>query len=259
MNSPFPGMDPFIEDRLIWSDFHNSFAGELSANLNRKIRPHYFAALTPYMTYEVIEISPSKLQSARPNIDVSQTSPHRMATGATAVMDPPQAQSYTELELPLELMSVEVRQVSSDRLITAIEILSPVNKQRSHEARVDYLRKRRDLIRSQTHFIEIDLLRVGEHTPLDPPVGPASYYVSLSRVDARPRLDVWMIQLDSRLPRIPVPLDEYDPDVIVDLGEIAALVYERGGYDARIDYLRPSQSVGCDGKRGQIVPNGSGA
>jgi len=47
MNSPFPGMDPFIEDRLIWSDFHNGLAGELRANLNRKIRPNYFAALTP--------------------------------------------------------------------------------------------------------------------------------------------------------------------------------------------------------------------
>jgi len=253
MNSPFPGMDPYIEDRLIWSDFHNGLADELRADLNRKIRPNYFAALTPHMTYEAIEISTSKLHGVRLDIAVLQSDPHAVATSATAVMDPPQAQSSTGFELPLELMSVEVRQVGSDRLITAIEILSPVNKQRTHEARIDYLRKRRDLIRSQTHFIEIDLLRGGERTPLDPPVDLASYYVSLSRVDSRPRLDVWTIQLDSRLPRIPVPLDEGDPDVVVNLGELVASVYERGGYDARIDYAQPVPSPALSVSEAQTV------
>jgi hypothetical protein len=143
------------------------------------------------------------------------------------------------MEMPLELMSVEVRQVGTNRLVTAIGILSPVNKLRNHEARVDYLRKRRDLIRSQTHFIEIDLLRGGERTPLDPPVIAASYYVTLSRVDDRPRLPVWPIQLSDRLPRFPVPLADRDPDVIVDLQEAVNAVYERGGYDARIDYSQP--------------------
>ena len=99
--------------------------------------------------------------------------------------------------------------------------------------------KRRELLRSQTHFIEIDLLRSGVRTPLDPPVPIAPYYVSLSRVDSRPRLDVWTIQLDDRLPRIPIPLADRDPDVIVDLGEVVSTVYERGGYDARIDYTLP--------------------
>jgi len=205
------------------------------------------------MTYEAIEISTSKLHGVRLDIAVLQSDPHAVATRATAVIDPPQAQSTTEFELPLELMSVEVRQVRSNRLITAIEILSPVNKQRTHEARIDYLRKRRDLIRSQTHFIEIDLLRGGERTPLDPPVDLASYYVSLSRVDSRPRLDVWTIQLDSRLPRIPVPLDEGDPDVVVNLGELVASVYERGGYDARIDYAQPVPSPALSVSEAQTV------
>ena len=41
------------------------------------------------------------------------------------------------------------------------------------------------------------------------------------------------------LPIIPVPLLEPDPDVPLDLGEVIASVYERGGYDARIDYAQP--------------------
>ncbi|NJM41792.1 MAG: DUF4058 family protein [Anaerolineae bacterium] len=148
-------MDPFIEDRLIWSDFHNRLADEISATLNRTIRPNYFAALMPYVTYEVIEISTSKLHGIRPDVGLLQTGPPAMPMSTTAVMDPPKAESSTEFEMPLELMSVEVRQVGTDRLVTAIEILSPVNKQRNHEARIDYLRKRRELIRSQSHFIEI--------------------------------------------------------------------------------------------------------
>jgi hypothetical protein len=42
-----------------------------------------------------------------------------------------------------------------------------------------------------------------------------------------------------RLPTIPVPLLEPDPDVPLDLNAIVASVYERGGYDARIDYRAP--------------------
>ncbi len=239
MSSPFPGMDPFIEDRLVWSDFHSDLAGEIRAQLNRRIRPRYFAALLPYVTYEVIGISATKPHGVRPDVGVLRSASDGSSPAVTLVADPPQAVSMTEIELPLEVMSIEVRQVGTARLVTAIEILAPLNKKRNHEARSDYLRKRRELLRSQTHFMEIDLLRGGERTPLDPPVAPASYYVSLSRVEARPRLDVWTMHLDSRLPRVPIPLADPDPDVIVDLGEVVSTVYERGGYDARIDYSQP--------------------
>ena len=39
--------------------------------------------------------------------------------------------------------------------------------------------------------------------------------------------------------RVPIPLLEPDPDVLLDLGAVVASVYERGGYDARIDYHAP--------------------
>jgi hypothetical protein len=253
MNSPFPGMDPFIEDRLIWSDFHNNLASEIQARLNQSIRPAYFAALTPYVTYEVIEISTSQLHGVRPDIGVLRTDLTKSPLGVTTVMDPPLDESSTDLEAPLELMSVEVRQVGTNRIVTAIEILSPVNKLRNHEARIDYLRKRRDMLRSQTHFVEIDLLRGGERTPLKPPVTSASYYISLSRVEDRPRLPVWPIQINDRLPRIPIPLADRDPDVILDMQEAVSLVYERGGYDARIDYSQPVPSPALSDSEARIV------
>jgi Protein of unknown function (DUF4058) len=85
-------------------------------------------------------------------------------------------------------------------------------------------------------LLEIDLLRGGERPPLERPVPSAAYYVVLSRAERRPRVDVWPIQLWDRLPVLPVPLLEPDPDVALDLGAAVASVYERGAYTQQIDY-----------------------
>ena len=39
MPSPFPGMDPYIEDPELWPDFHNDLASEIRAELNKTIQP----------------------------------------------------------------------------------------------------------------------------------------------------------------------------------------------------------------------------
>jgi hypothetical protein len=195
-------MDPYIETPELWSDFHSDLAAEIRAGLNQLIRPRYVARLIPYVT-------------------------------------PAPAESRVPLELPLRLLSVEIRTVGSQQLVTAIEILSPVNKRPGHEAQGEYLRKRRDLLRSAAHLVEIDLLRGGERPPLEVPVAPAPYYVLLSRADCRPNVAVWPIQLPESLPVLPVPLLEPDPDVPLDLGAAVASVYERGAYEAQIDYGSP--------------------
>jgi hypothetical protein len=50
---------------------------------------------------------------------------------------------------------------------------------------------------------------------------------------------VWPIQLADRLPVLPVPLLEPDPDVPLDLGAVVASVYERGAYASQINYQQP--------------------
>ena len=237
MPSPFPGMDPYIEAPRIWSDFHNGLADEIRAELNRKIRPNYIAALTPYVTYDTIEVTKQKVQGSYPDVAIWKRSPQQRGGIAVAEGVPtPAIESSVLLEMPLELFSVEIRTVGDEFLITSIEILSPVNKRRGHDAHLDYLRKRRDLLRSSAHLIEIDFLRGGLRPPLQEPVPLAPYYVMLSRATRRPGVQVWPIALDDTLPIIPVPLLEPDPDVLLDLGAVVASVYERGGYDARINY-----------------------
>jgi Protein of unknown function (DUF4058) len=51
MSSPFPGMDPYIEEPEVWSDFHGGLADEMRAQLNSVLQPRYVARLTPRVTY----------------------------------------------------------------------------------------------------------------------------------------------------------------------------------------------------------------
>jgi hypothetical protein len=238
MPSPFPGMDPYIESPALWSDFHSDLASEIRAQLNRLIQPRYFARLTPYVTYEVVEVG--EVHGVRPDVGVWHVhlQPGEAHTGV-ATMAPAPVESLVALEIPLRLHQVEIRGTAAQQLVTVIEILSPVNKRPSHEAYLDYQRKRRDFLRSQVHLLEIDLLRGGERPPLERPVPLAPYYVMLSRAERRPTVHVWPIQLTDRLPGLPVPLLEPDPDVPLDLGAAVASVYERGAYASQIDYAPP--------------------
>ncbi|MCE7985927.1 MAG: DUF4058 family protein [Caldilinea sp. CFX5] len=235
MLSPFPGMDPYIEHPEVWSDFHGALAEVIRSQLNEAIRPRYVARMTPHMTYETVEIASRRV--AYPDVGVWQRQP---PTGNVAVATPAIAPapvvSLVVAELPLRLYTVEIRQVETLKLVTAIEILSPVNKNPAHEAYDSYLRKRQELLRSQVHLMEIDLLRGGTRPPLQTPVPEAPYYVTLSRANQRPYVEVWPIPLYVALPVLPVPLLEPDPDAPLDLDKAVATCYERGGYDMIIDY-----------------------
>jgi hypothetical protein len=237
MGSPFPGMDPYIESPELWSDFHNSLAYEIRVQLNQLIQPNYFARLTPYVTYEVVEIG--KTHGIRPDVGIWRLQPPQGAPPATATITPAPVESRVALEIPLRLHRIEIRSTETEELVTVIEILSPVNKKSSHPAYRDYQRKRRDLLRSPAHLLEIDLLRQGERPPLEDPVPEAPYYVVLSRADRRPVVAVWPIQLEDRLPTLPVPLLEPDPDAPLDLQGAVTSVYERGAYASQIDYRQP--------------------
>lgn len=240
MPSPFPGMDPYLEQPDYWVEFHNDLAAEMRAGLNRSIQPRYVARLTPSVVYDVIEIA--EVRNVRPDVAVySQRTPVEPGgnPAAAPVITPAPVTSLILNEAPAELMAIEIRTTAHQALVTAIEILSPVNKRPGHQAYIDYRRKRVDLLHSAAHFMELDLLRGGERSPLERPVPPAAYYVMLSRATRRPHVEVWPIQISDRLPVLPVPLLEPDPDVPLDLGALVASVYERGAFGVQIDYRRP--------------------
>ncbi len=139
----------------------------------------------------------------------------------------------------MRLLTVEIRDVARQLLVTAIEVLPPVNKR--GDGRQEYLSKRQKILRSDSHLMEIDLLRSGQRVPMQKPLPADPYFVLLSRSEARPVMEVWPIKLDTPLPRVPVPLMGGDLDATLDLQAAFSSVYDLFGYGLTVDYAQPPE------------------
>ena len=235
MTSPFPGMDPYLEDPSLWPDVHQSLSGEIRDRLIPELRPRYVARLVPRQVMD--EPGEEELRVMFPDISVIRRPAvePQPAPAATATISAPVTVANV-MRVPFRQVGIEIRETRTGVLVTAIELLSPANKRPSSEGRQSYLRKREMLLGSTAHLLEIDLIRRGEPLPLDPSPPNAPYYVILSRANQRPDAEVWPVQLHDPLPTAPVPLLEPDPDVSIDLGAALHAVYGRAGYDLDIDY-----------------------
>ncbi|HEX8683241.1 MAG TPA: DUF4058 family protein, partial [Ardenticatenaceae bacterium] len=139
---------------------------------------------------------------------------------------------------PVRLLSIHIRFRENKRLVTVIEVLSPVNK-RPGAGRDEYLEKRASLLDSNAHLIEIDLLRRWPRMPLEGALPDTAYLIMVSAAYERPHCDVWPIGLQNPLPTIPIPLLRPDPPVPLNIGAALDTAYERARYDLRIDYGAP--------------------
>lgn len=236
MPSPFPGMDPYLEAPDIWEDFHQNLATEIQRQLAPRLRPRYFAALIPRVTYEEVLIE--KIRGVKPDVSIYKASQRPLQGGGVGIASAPVTGRVT-LDLPVKDYTVEIREASTKLLVTAIEILSPVNKRRGHEAFDAYRKKRRDLLRTSTHLLEIDLLHSGERPPLETPLPGAPYFVLLHRDEDRPNVGIWPLRVQEPIPVVPVPLLQPDPDVPLDLGVAIHTIYDESAYDMRIVYTQP--------------------
>ena len=137
----------------------------------------------------------------------------------------------------VELVAIEIRDRVGNDLVTAIEVLSPANKEMPGLGQ--YVRKRNVYLRSRANLLEIDLLRHGTRSVETQALPAATYLVTLSRASNRRQLEVWPISLSDPLPVVAVPLRPEDGDVPLDLGAALAVVYDRARYDLSIDYFKP--------------------
>ena len=236
MPSPFPGMDPYLEGAE-WTSVHTELSSEISRQLAPKLSPRYIVRATRRFVAEEPEdvaITPSDLY---PDVSVLDSQRHRTIAERAVAIAPEPLQLATFIPARIPQVRLEIRDVAKRQLITAIEVLSPSNKRgKGYE---EYLAKRRTILFSTTHLIEIDLLRKGQRVPMLKPLPPALYFVFVGRAERRPIVDVWPIQLPMRLPEIPVPLLPGDPDVALDLQLALHTIYDALRYDLTIDYTRP--------------------
>jgi hypothetical protein len=123
-------------------------------------------------------------------------------------------------------------------VITVIEVLSPKNK-RQGRGRDRYQRKRQMLLSSLSHLIEIDLLRGHEPMAMMGIEAATDYRILVSRSPQRPIADLYGFTLREPIPSFPLPLRLGDEELTVDLQALVSGIYDRAGYDLRIDYRQP--------------------
>ncbi|MCA9164283.1 MAG: DUF4058 family protein [Planctomycetales bacterium] len=244
MRCPFPGMDPYLEQPEIWPDFHDSLIAAIRGVLQPLLRPRY-AALTQDRLFVVESDRP-----IRPDVSVIETGSDRGGTAvATVAADAPAAVYDLECEEFRQPLIHIIEPAAGNRLVTAIEVLSPDNK-RPGAGRQSYLRKRDEYWQGGANLVEIDLLRGGDSTVRVPvewlePLKPFSYLAVITRVWPR-RQELYSIGLRQRLPRLPIPLAEDDRDVTLDLQAAFTRCWDEGPYPELLHYDAEPPGEMCD-------------
>jgi hypothetical protein len=228
-------MDPYLEGPN-WSSLHHALSSEIVRQLAPQLGPRYIVRPAQRFVVETADDLAITTRDIYPDVSIDSDEQQRGGKHEVATAPAP-VQIATVMPARVPLVTVEIRDVEQRNLVTAIEVLSPTNKR--GEGYGEYLRKRRRILLSMTHLIEIDLLRQGQRVPMQQPLPDAHFFIFLSREERRPMLDVWPVRLDMRLPIIPVPLLECDPDIALDVQATLDSVYDLLRYAASIDYTRP--------------------
>ncbi|MSR56694.1 MAG: DUF4058 family protein [Planctomycetaceae bacterium] len=245
MKSPFPGMDPYLEQH--WGDVHTRmivYSGD-------QIRPQLPGDLRVRVEEKIAvqsEGDDSRPDGYFPDVRVverpGQSVPETVVMGDVAIAEPILVPRMREPATERSLQILDSR--SGNRIVTTIEFLSPANKE-DVSGRAAYRKKQRQLESGGVNLVEIDLLRSGEYV-LTAPLGavPLScrspYRVAVSRVTHPEFVEMYPIPLRSRLPTIRIPLRPTDRDVSLDLQALIDAAYENGGYDDtnyRVDPIPP--------------------
>jgi hypothetical protein len=203
MPSPFPGMDPYLEDERLWPAFHHQLVNGLYQILLPGLVDRYRARLA-----------------------------HRAYVTEMALFTSVLREEHQE-----EL--IEIRQRSDGRLVTMIDAVSPANKL-SPEGRRAYLDKRREGRVVNANLVEIDLVLQGQPL-LDysrDGLPDWSYAVTVTRATQPDRFEIYTATLQKRLPRFRLPLAGDDRDTVVDLHVAFTRCFDQGGFAAKIDYAR---------------------
>lgn len=234
MPSPFPGMNPYLERASVWPSFHINFLTSALFHLTARLRPEYIVTVGTRM---YVHEPPAEERRLVGLTDVGVYQPPAPGGGGIAVVAP----AYGTLPVGIQVERarfLEIRDKEGFGLVTVIELLSPSNKYAGDDHE-QYLRKRWEVLRSRTHFVELDLLRGGGRMPLDG-IPECDYCALVCRVEERPRVGIWSWHLRDPIPSVPIPLREGDADVLLDIKVVLDQVYDGGRY-ANYVYAGPPE------------------
>jgi hypothetical protein len=239
LSSPFPGMDPFLEEPSLWSSVHTRLMNSISDQLAGLVAPDFYVEIQQHVT--ILHPEDEVARHIIPDVYVAEqrlATPPPTRTGA--VITPPMLVEPLE-QLEIHERFLEVRDRRNREVVTVIEVLSPWNKAAGPERWEAFQAKRRAVMASHTHWIEIDLLRAGKR-PAEV-AEKSDYYALLKRGDAPGPYEVWYVDLRDTLPTIAVPLRQPYVDVPLHLQAVLEDVYRRARYAESIDYTSAIPSL----------------
>lgn len=243
MPSPFPGMDPYLEHPNVFPNLHDKLIVHLEETLQPLLPEPYYAKGNQRVWVDYVEASRipdvGVMKQSRPAGNLE------LESGGVAVAEMPVKVSAPYIpwdEFREPFVEIYSKEGDQPRLVTAIEVLSPTNKMPGQPSRAAYRQKQSELIGSQVHLVEIDLLRMGAHTTAVPHqelirrCGPVDYHVCVHCFDQPSDFFIYPIQLPDRLPRIMIPLLPGDGGVAVELQSVFDQCYDRGPYRREVNY-----------------------
>jgi hypothetical protein len=232
-------MDPYLESPVIWPDVHHGLISECQAALNPRLRPRYVCRveLRVYLSDGDDPGREALVPDLRVERHPRRKGGRRTRKTAPAVTEP--VLVPTLMDEKIEEAFLKILHVETENLVTLIEVLSPTNKIRGSRGRASFMSKRQEIMNTEIHWVEIDLLRAGVPSRTDPPLRPRSdYRILVSRSDERTRTSYWPVGVREALPVISIPLRGKDPEIPLDLGAVFRTVYDRAAYDMSVDYRK---------------------
>ena len=246
MSMIFPGMDPYLEDPKLWPGLHSRMVVYLADALQSLVGRRYITAVEErvYLEGPEREIVPDVWM--RPRLTGSPTLDVASPESAVAVLEEeePLVFKVSGLDIHESYITILDRH-SNQNVVTVIELVSPANKY-AGPGRKAYTMKQQEVILSDAHLVEIDLLRMGPHVVSVPEYGSRGkagaydYLVCVNRADLlRDEFEFYPCRLRRKLPRIKIPLAGDDPDVLLDLEGVLVQTYDAASFRDRTDYLKP--------------------
>ncbi len=215
MPSPFPGMDPYLEDEALWPVFHHQLIVALHHILKPGLVDRYHARVNQrhYVTEQAL---------------------------FTSVVREEHHEDY-----------IEIRQRSDGRLITVVDAVGPINKL-NPAGRAAYLAKRCEGKSANANLVELDLVLQGQPTLEYSRDGLPDwdYAVTVTRSTQPERYEIYTTTLQKKLPRFRLPLAADDRDTVLDLHTAFTRCYDQGGFAAKIDYRKdPSTPLNSEDRQ----------
>lgn len=235
MPSPLPGMNPYLEHPRSCPNFHHRLITAIAISLEPQLRPRYRVVVEEAIYQAVGQDS---VLVGVPDVAIQST--QRQPVSSVNASGQPVLRSQPILvDLPIpEVVRqgyLEIQDVVTREVVTVIEVLSPTNK-RPGEGRRTYEAKRQIILASATNLVEVDLLR--QWTPIVqlPDQLSTHYRILISASATRPQASLYAFNLTDAIPAFPLPLQENEPEPIVNLQSLMGDIYDQSGYDLVIDY-----------------------